>query len=219
MSSTYHTVSEFNISTSESAAHVISVDIKDYKDDHETTWCKVIDANIENPAITRPQFLDHIATARAYIIDRWAMGEAECDWVDMDELSQEAGELFKSKVFYDEITMEPFVLFHEVRVAHEYWIQGLGRDIVKAVLKKAHESLGGAFWVIVAPGHLGMEVAQELMRSGSTWVDEDKVFEIQGRQLDAAQAFWKAVGVAPIKGTQFYYGFVKGDGKVDKRIQ
>jgi hypothetical protein len=74
-------------------------------------------------------------------------------------------------------------------------------DTVKAVLEKAHESLSGAFWIIVALGYLGMEVAQELMRSGSTWVDEDKVFGIQGRQLDAAQVFWKAVGVIPIKGT------------------
>lgn len=54
------------------------------------------------------------------------MFEAECDFWDMDEISEEAGQFYKSDLFIEDGADEPFLLFHEVRVATEHRRQGTG---------------------------------------------------------------------------------------------
>jgi GNAT superfamily N-acetyltransferase len=50
------------------------------------------------------------------------------DLFDIFELSSTAEELFYDEIFYHDITMEHFVLWHEVVVEPEYRKQGLGRS-------------------------------------------------------------------------------------------
>jgi hypothetical protein len=89
-------------------------------------------------------------------------------------------------------------------------------DVVKAVHKKAYEALGHWFSTIVAPGQLGTEVEREMGKAGLSWMDEDEVLEIQGMQLDAAEAFWKNIGVKSFEDSHFCYGIVNKEGEAGK---
>lgn len=93
-------------------------------------------------------------------------------------------------------------------------------DIVKPVVKKARDSLGHPFDVIVVPGSLGTEMSAELARHGrSVFNDGGLAVEMNGRQIDAATAFWKAVGVKKYGKTQFHFGLVNEKGEVDKSLE
>lgn len=150
----------------------------------------------------------------------------------MEELSDEAGNLFKSGLLSTDMTQESFLLFYEVRVMHEHWRKGLGHgmnlhpthtptvlmngclDTVQAVLKEVAQTLGGGYWLIVAPGYLDSDVLRESMLKGVSPLDDDKVKRIKDRQSDAARAFWKSLGVVPYKETPYCYGYVNMEGVI-----
>lgn len=128
------------------------------------------------------------------------MLEDRIDWYSVDELGYEAGELYKSTLFYDNMLGPGFIFFHEIMIDEGYrsmffiHIFNLKReiqlrrcvDLVMAVYKKIVPMLGHDCSFVVAPGHMGAEVAREIGTS-------EEVAEIQQRQLDAAKGFWRAI--------------------------
>ena len=67
-----------------------------------------------------------IAHAVAYLIDRLEI-EPNAEMDDILELSETTEELLHDEVFYDDVCMEKFVVWHELIVEPEYRRQGLGR--------------------------------------------------------------------------------------------
>lgn len=171
------------------------------------------------------------------------MGEAGIDFIDMDELSATTGEIFHDAIFYDDVTMEPFLVFHEVVVDTAWRRRGVGRgtyslhttfqslrffpseargctirhlanppcvrvlDLIRAVHDKVRAHFGHGFHAFAAPGHLGAEVEREAAQQGLSLfraADEDKMLEIQGRQLDVAGAFWGDMGYKKMSESLFW---------------
>jgi hypothetical protein len=89
--------------------------------DRTEPWCHIITARIEDPN-THTQ----VAHTVAYLIDRMKI-EGNVD-DGLLELSETFEELFYDEIFYHDVTMEHFVLWHEVVVEPEYRKQGAGRS-------------------------------------------------------------------------------------------
>ncbi|KAH7070209.1 hypothetical protein FB567DRAFT_539483 [Paraphoma chrysanthemicola] len=180
----------------------------------DSPWAYTIHATAQPiNTTTSPPPAAPIGSATAYIIDRFFMGEAGINFEDMDELSATTGEIIYDAIFFDDVTMEPFSVFHEVVVGTAWRRRGVGRDLVKAIHDKVHAHFGHGSYAFGAPGHLGAEVEREAQQQGLSWfraADEDQMFEIQGRQLDAARAFWGKMGYKKMGESKFWEVLVGG---------
>jgi hypothetical protein len=79
-----------------------------------TAWASVPGSRVE------------VGSATAYILDRFAMSDANVDFIDLDRISETAARLAQDPVLFDNCSEEIFLVFHEVSVEPESRWKGLG---------------------------------------------------------------------------------------------
>lgn len=93
-------------------------------------WCQILSASIN-----APDSGIEVGYAVAYIIDRSTRSPPDEDdgsdlfFMLMEDLSETAGELFNDRIFENDITVDEFLVFHDVVVRPEYRRQGLGKSM------------------------------------------------------------------------------------------
>jgi hypothetical protein len=86
----------------------------------------------------------------------------------------------------------------------ETWLMLMNSEIVIAVHDKMRERLGHWVWALAAPGYLGQELLREGMTEGIL-EDENKMLDVQRRQIDATVGVWVAMGFEKFGSSKFRY--------------
>ncbi|KAF1837052.1 hypothetical protein BDW02DRAFT_189319 [Decorospora gaudefroyi] len=113
--------------------------------------------------------------AFAYLIDR-SMIDPDLFENQMSSLSQTTNDFITSDILSDDSLWgyeDELVLFHEVLIPPAYRRQGIGRELVRAILQKSLEEIGEpAIAAFLAPDSVDAEVARVVAARGGTGFED-----------------------------------------------